>query len=843
MRKRISLLCVFWVGLAVQFVMAGPQDWQSQVLRYRWDDKGNYPSFIRFKAGGGPAYNEVGSFLKAVLRLEDDTFQLLRTERDQIGQVHYTFQQIHDGIPVEGGIYKVHMQDGRVVTMNGRIFRIAQKGLNPMPETSGLGIAVNAVPAERYVWESAAEVNALRYATGKPFATFFPEGELVWMRNKGNQSAEAVRLAWKYDVFASKPVQRADVYVDALTGEVIFQNSKIHHMDVTGSAMTFYSGTQSIVTDSFAGGYRLREAGRAAGVETYNMQFGTDYGQAVDFLDTDNVWNNVNPNYDQAATDGHWGAEMTFDYYMQRHGRSSFDGLGSKLLSYIHFSQNYSNAFWDGIRMTYGSGGGNSRPFCSLDVVGHEFSHGVTGTSAGLIYQDEPGALNESFSDIFGASIEFFARPNDANWSIGEDLGGIRNMANPSLFNNPDTYHGSYWVTGSFDNGGVHFNSGVQNFWYVLLSDGGSGTNDNGDAYSVSGISIDTASRIAFRNLTTYLTVWDEYVDARFYAIESAVDLFGECSNEMIQTVNAWYAVGVGNPFTGNLEANFYTPDTNSCLVPSIIQFQNNSFSALQYIWQFGDGGTSNDEHPVHTYQNAGTYTVTLIAIGCNGQRDTLVMPNHIVIDPNIPCVVNMPSGNGSMTQTGCFGELYDSGGSQNYLDNTFSTTTIQVSAGNVVTLSFLSFEFAPGDNVKVYDGPDTQSPLLVTLTGNTVPSSIVSSGNSLTIRETTNGFNTREGFHATWACEVVSAAEGVKPVLSVWPNPTEGKVAFAVEQLNGELGYKVYDLMGRVMLSGKGVANGRFQQGLDLGGMAKGVYLLEVLMGEEKVVRRIELR
>ena len=125
-------------------------------------------------------------------------------------------------------------------------------------------------------------------------------------------------------------------------------------------------------------------------------------------------------------------------------------------------------------------------------------------------------------------------------------------MSNPNSFGDPDTYKGDNWLIGSFDNGGVHINSGVQNFWFYLLVEGGSGVNDNGDAYQVNGIGWEKAADIAYRNLTTYLVPNSQYADAREGALQSAADLFGSCSEEFIATAAAWYAVGVGLSIQNN---------------------------------------------------------------------------------------------------------------------------------------------------------------------------------------------------------------------------------------------------------------------------------------------------
>ena len=271
--------------------------------------------------------------------------------------------------------------------------------------------------------------------------------------------------------------------------------------------------------------------GRGTGIETYNLKKGTTYASGVDFTDADNTWNNVNANKDEVATDAHWGAEMTYDYYKNVHSRNSYDGNGAKILSYVHYSSNYNNAFWDGVRMTYGDGDGTTfTPLTALDVCGHEITHAVTTNTANLIYSNESGALNESFSDVFGQTIEIWARPTKYSWKIGEDItpsgNGIRSMVNPNLFGHPKYYKGVSWYAGAADNGGVHTNSGVQNYWYYLIAKGSTGTNEKGNAFKIDSLGIDKAAKIAYRNLSVYLTSSATYADARIFSILSAADLF-----------------------------------------------------------------------------------------------------------------------------------------------------------------------------------------------------------------------------------------------------------------------------------------------------------------------------
>lgn len=849
--KRFCSVFVVLLSLGAGYGHAQQSDWQAFSETVRNSDEG-FPEFIRFASDAPFGLSDFPALLSQVLELgQDDDFRLVKTDSDYLGYRHYHYQQYHRGIPVRFAIYKAHVLGSKLVSMNGNFFPVQQQGAASLSEETALQAAIDATGADVYKWELPVEEAWLKLITGDPFAGFTPHGELVYIFNQGKQNPESMRLAWEFDIYAHEPMSRADVYVDAQTGEIVFRNEMIHTADANGIAETLYSGTQNIVTDSTASGFRLRESGRAQGVETYNMQTGQNYGNAVDFTDSDNFWDNVNPQEDEVATDAHWGAEMTFDYFFQNFNWNSYDNQGSKLISYVHYGQSYVNAFWNGSVMTYGDGGSGYNPFPALDVCGHEFSHGLTGNSAALVYQNEPGALNESFSDIFGTAIEFFARPSNANFRIGEDLtgGGLRNMANPNQHNNPDTYFGTNWYTGTGDNGGVHTNSGVQNFWFYLLTGGGAGVNDHGDPYSVTGIGISSAAAISFRNLTVYLGANSEYDDARFYSIQSAIDLYGACSTEMIQTANAWYAVGVGNAWTGNLDADFTTNDTLGCLTPYPVQFTNNSNSAIGYTWDFGDGGTSNAVNPVHSYNATGTYTVTLISEGCNNTFDTLVMTNRIVVDGNQVCAVNVPV-NGNITLTNCNGELYDSGGADNYIDNTNSTVTITPGGNNNVVLTFTSFNYAAGDRIEVFDGPNTSSPSLGIFVGTAIPGPFTSTSGSLTVQESTNGFNNRDGFTANWSCVAVSNDLALQSgEMKVYPNPVNNGSAnnhFRVEfasTASGNISLSLVDMFGKV-LEKRDFANTAFvQEDFSVTGLSAGIYLLRLQDDHGQQVKRIRVQ
>ena len=554
MKSKITLAASF---LAVSFAFA--QNTPSKLISGKSD---MFAEHVRFEASKAPdfkgkpmVYDETAKQMKEVSGLK------LSSDKDALGFENHKFQQTVNGIPVEYGMINMLVKKGKVVSQNGVWFKNVPATVEKragISEANALNSALAYVGATSYKWQNAEEEAFLKSDTKDANATFYPKGKLVYYNDPADVNAKKLTLAYKFDVYASEPVSRQEVYVDAKTGKVLGTNALILETNAPGTAVTAYSGNQAIVADQVsATSYRLRETGRNGGtaIETYNLKQGTTYSRAVDFTDTDNTWNNVNTAKDQYATDAHWGAEKTVDYLKAKFNRNSIDNNHFAIKSYVHYSRNYFNAFWDGSRMTYGDGSSTNgnKPLTALDVCAHEIGHGMTSKTANLVYQKESGALNEAFSDILGNSVEFWARPTKASWKLGEDFSYvIRDMANPNAYGDPDTYGGTYWVnpnctpSSTNDYCGVHTNSGVLNFWYYLLVNGGSGTNDKGFAYNVTGVGLDKAAQIAYRTLTTYLTSTSTYANARTYSLQAAADLYGAGSAEVTQTTNAWNAVGVG---------------------------------------------------------------------------------------------------------------------------------------------------------------------------------------------------------------------------------------------------------------------------------------------------------
>lgn len=196
--------------------------------------------------------------------------------------------------------------------------------------------------------------------------------------------------------------------------------------------------------------------------------------------------------------------------------------------------------------MVYGDGDGQTFTYLSgaLDVVAHELSHAVTEYTAGLIYQNESGAINEAISDIFGTVAEYSVGSN-FDWLVGEDIytpgiagDGLRSMSNPAANGDPDHYSVRY--TGTQDNGGVHINSGIVNKAAYLFASGGSHY-----GVSVQGIGVKQMGDVYYRALTVYLTPTSNFSSLRQAVVQSAKDLYGPTSTQAVAAAKSFDAVGI----------------------------------------------------------------------------------------------------------------------------------------------------------------------------------------------------------------------------------------------------------------------------------------------------------
>jgi Zn-dependent metalloprotease len=258
------------------------------------------------------------------------------------------------------------------------------------------------------------------------------------------------------------------------------------------------------------------------------------------------------PSQDVTANEAYDAAGATYDFYKQVFGRNSVDDKGLPLDSTVHFGEKYDNAFWNGTQMVYGDGDGEifDRFTKSIDVIGHELTHGVTQHTAGLLYQGQQGALNESISDVFGSLVKQWTlkqTADQADWLIGQGLFtskvkgvALRSMKapgtaynDPVLGKDPQPGHMKDFYKGNQDNGGVHINSGIPNHAFYIA------------AVAIGGYAWEKAGKIWYVTLKDRLRLWSNFAQAAYHTISVAGELYGQNSKEQNAVRDAWKQVGV----------------------------------------------------------------------------------------------------------------------------------------------------------------------------------------------------------------------------------------------------------------------------------------------------------
>lgn len=543
MKKRILSLAL----MMALFSQANAQSSLRDVIR---GDNGVTKHFVTLTAAQQVAFTPQQA--KSLFKLDAASeLVLVKSVKDELGQTNYRFTQTYNGIPVEGSMYIVQTKNNKATALSGEIITdfssvMQQKAGASVSAAQAVTAALNYVKATVYAWQDPEMEKRIKEQTGDSKATYAPTPKLVWFStNEDNLDSKSLVLCYKVDVYARQPLSRANYFVNAKTGEVTGKQDRLYFTDATGTANTAWSGSQTIHSDFTGTNYRLRDYTKGSGVITLH---GESSKRGNDYTSASANWSL--PGFDQAALDAHYGVSQTYSFYFTGFNRNSYDGAGTALYSYVNDPTYIDNAFWDGSAMNYNKRSTNEPGgVTGIDVTGHELTHGVTQSESNLTYSKEPGAMNESMSDIFGKCVQFWSKPTDIDWRLSNDMNWlIRDLSNPNAFSQPDTYKGTNWVSTSsfYDNGGVHTNSGVGNYFFYLLVQGGTGTNDNGEAYTVSKIGLKKAASIIYRTNTVYLVPGSKYADWRTACISAATDLYGASSKAVIQVQNAWHAVGVG---------------------------------------------------------------------------------------------------------------------------------------------------------------------------------------------------------------------------------------------------------------------------------------------------------
>lgn len=512
-----------------------------------WNKKASVPFFIKEQSAEKFSSSSSSNALNYLKENQDKTgiknpdkhLKVKSVQKDELGMTHVRFTQAINGISVEGSEVMVHFNENHeIVSVNGR---------------TNQTLADAAVDTAASISSDAALQVALSSVNATEELTYEPTTELVvYPFEKKNHTAYKVNVN-----FMGDEPGNWFVYVDANSGKVIDQFNGLMHAEENKTQKGVGKGVHGEHRELHI--TRVKEEGSGTkfaladyshenlgGIFTYDAK--NDGDSRNDTLYMGNSAAFIS-DYDRAAVDAHYNSEKVYEYYLNEHGRNSLDGEGMAINSYVHFGSNYNNAFWNGRHMTYGDGDGEFFiPLSAgLDVAAHEMTHGVISHTANLAYRNQSGALNESFADVFGVLVD------DEDWEMGEDIMAaaakadgvtrLRSLSNPNsvVVSNPQrAAYGSgfypdhmdefYNMPLNVDNGGVHVNSSITNHAAYLIGQE---------------IGREKLGKIYYRALTVYLTSNSNFSDARQAIVQSAIDLYGEGSEEEAAVHSGFDAVGI----------------------------------------------------------------------------------------------------------------------------------------------------------------------------------------------------------------------------------------------------------------------------------------------------------
>lgn len=491
-----------------------------QTWTVRWRDDLHTPALLEGRtapmATTGPDAERAGrQFLRRYGALfgmsADDDVVAQESDTDELGMTHARFAQHVANVPVWGAELLAHFDvDGALIRVNGRYVPVS----TPLPE-----------PAKTADEARALAANGARaaYPAVSPdaFTTSAPKLYLYAV------DAATPKLVWRVELDVDDDTQATtlETFVDAVDGSIVHLDETTAYLD--GSGIGVLGDRQPLVVARSGASYILEDGTRGSpATRTYSAGGTTRLpgtpvrSKDVTSWDTDGV-------APGAAVDAHAYVAAAWDYFAKVHGRRGWDGKNKGVHATVHFGPRYDNAFFDGKQLVFGDGDGSDFSALSggLDVVAHEFTHGVTYHTARLGMEEQNGALNEALSDIFGCFV-------DGNWKMGEAVyhpGGraraMRDIADPHASNNPASM--SEYVQTTADNGGVHVNSTIVSHAAYLMA---------------KQLPLPTVEKIWYRALARYLHRSADFVDAADATMAAARDLGGGVDRAV---KSAWVGVGV----------------------------------------------------------------------------------------------------------------------------------------------------------------------------------------------------------------------------------------------------------------------------------------------------------
>lgn len=519
---------------------------------------------------------------------DKDVMRLVHVDSSNPKRTRHRFQQYHDGLEVEGAVYVVHANDARVGRANGKIVSDVLMNIQPHYTAEEAYFLANQQLTER---KHLAHIRRTKRDSEEPLDSEDTEADQKLLLTQRNDdlmlSKDNLVLAYKFFGYQDSDMLPYALYIDANTGKEIKRVPMFSACFSTTDCLneTCNSVTDECTTDKYGNrdinslydnaqsGYILYDDCRGVGIHTKEFVSSSSVDVVSSTTDFSGIY---------YTTQAHWAAMMTYDYFCNIHDNKLLDGSGYQIRQLVGFTtpaQYYEQGSGNATRVVLGVGVLDQQPYCSLnvsiDMVAHEWAHGITDYSSNLNHTTgEAAALNEGFSDIFGKMVQLYVdRLSNPSllWSkftVSDEICLTdswvrRRLDDPDASGLADVYGGAKWNGQGTANGSAqkYLRAGVLLKWFYLLAIGGQGTNCHPDypyRYDVEGIGPDKAAAIAYATLVG-LTPTDGYAEARELSIASASSIYGSSSAEEFATIEAWNAVGVYSELDDEVCGDYYS--------------------------------------------------------------------------------------------------------------------------------------------------------------------------------------------------------------------------------------------------------------------------------------------
>jgi Zn-dependent metalloprotease/chitodextrinase len=586
--------------------------------------------------------------------------KLLKQRTDKNNVTHMRYNQLFNGIPVWGHhILVAKDPSGNIVSLHGtKVLDIAED-INPAAMSTPLAAPdILAQMKERHIQKSELVDQSWVFKN--------EVSQKVIFLDNNDQARICYVISFFADLLQGGHPARPTIIMDAVTGEIIEEFDALAHADGIGPGGNEKIG-QYYYGQEFPP-FEVTESGNqcvmnTVDVKTVNLNHGTSGATAYSYECYENIFKEINGAY-SPLNDAHFFGAVVFDMYDDWFNTAP---LTFQLVLRVHYSHQYENAFWNGQTMTFGDGLSYFYPLVSLDVVSHEVSHGFTEQNSGLIYQSQSGGINEAFSDMAGEAAEFYSRGSN-DFLVGYDIrkgsGSLRYMDDPPKdgysIDNANDYS---------DGMDVHFSSGVFNKAFYVLA-------------TTPGWDTQKAFEIFVKANQDYWEPSTNFVQGAEGARDAAISL----GYSVKAVKDAFEAVDIAIDIPQNLFANFtYATDQSTVNFTDTSTCGNCTIES--WSWVFGDGETSNEQNPSHTYAQDGMYKVTLNVTNNENVTDTVSIAIQVgeVIEY---CPSSAQIQSYEWVKEVAVGAFSNSSGASGYSDFTTELIEVEKNAAYPVTLT-----------------------------------------------------------------------------------------------------------------------------------------------------------